>query len=35
MDAALFLYIFLGVACFGAFLFGISPAGRRWLDKNS
>lgn len=35
MDAAILLYILLGVAALGAFLFGISPAGRRWLDKNS
>ncbi len=35
MKPALLLYILLGVAGLGAFLFAISPAGRRWLDKNS
>ncbi|MCD8270639.1 MAG: hypothetical protein LUD46_20860 [Parabacteroides sp.] len=35
MSDALLLYILLGVACLGAFLFGISPAGKRWLDRNS
>ena len=35
MSADLLLYILLGVGILGAFLFGISPAGKRWLDRNS